>query len=182
MAYIYREKKIISRRRAIHAKGGKREARKENNSPEDSFWSYRKVGSNRRAVDSSYGIVVVLCKGRDAGNTADSANAFVGGDYVDDLEALREDVAIQMAIGENGYSRSYHCGRLLQAILVRDIFFKWIRHWERFRQRVYKRRPDIKEWTIDVNAKVHVAYGRRNKERRLDRWYLFSPTDIRLCG
>ena len=28
-----------------------------------------------------------------------SANAFVGGDYLDDLEALREDVAIQMAIG-----------------------------------------------------------------------------------
>ena len=28
-----------------------------------------------------------------------SANAFVGGEYLDDLEALREDVAIQMTIG-----------------------------------------------------------------------------------
>jgi len=28
-----------------------------------------------------------------------SANAFVGGDYLDDLEALRQDVTIQMAIG-----------------------------------------------------------------------------------
>ena len=28
-----------------------------------------------------------------------AANAFMGGDYLDDLEALREDVAIQKAIG-----------------------------------------------------------------------------------
>ena len=28
-----------------------------------------------------------------------AANAFIGGDYLEDLEALREDIAIQKAIG-----------------------------------------------------------------------------------
>jgi hypothetical protein len=35
-----------------------------------------------------------------------AANAFIGGDYLDDLEALREDVAIQKAIRAQGPSRS----------------------------------------------------------------------------
>src|SRR5512139_976934 len=52
-----------------------------------------------------------------------AANAFVGGDYLEDLEALREDVAIQKAIGRKDipdpttagdFCRRFTLGHLLQ--------------------------------------------------------------------
>lgn len=53
-----------------------------------------------------------------------SANAFVGGDYLDDLEALREDVAIQRVIGRRDipdpttagdFCRRFTLGHILHA-------------------------------------------------------------------
>src|SRR3989304_8435196 len=52
-----------------------------------------------------------------------AANAFIGGDYLDDLEALREDVAIQKAIGRKeipdpttagDFCRRFTLGHILQ--------------------------------------------------------------------
>ncbi|KXK30805.1 MAG: hypothetical protein UZ01_01164 [Candidatus Brocadia sinica] len=83
-----------------------------------------------------------------------SANAFAGGDYLDDLEALREDVAIQMAIGRKDipepttagdFRRRFSLGHILQ---MNKAFGK-------IQQSVYRDRTDVTGWTIDVDAKVH---------------------------
>jgi hypothetical protein len=87
-----------------------------------------------------------------------SANAFVGGDFLDDLEALREDVAIKKAIGREeipdpttagDFCRRFSLGHLLQ---MNKAFTEIL-------QRVYTRRAQISRWTIDIDAKVHEVYG-----------------------
>jgi hypothetical protein len=87
-----------------------------------------------------------------------AANAFVGGDYLEDLEALREDVAIQRAIGRKDlpdpttagdFCRWFTLGHLLQLN----------RAFGEIEQRVYERRPEVTHWTVDVDAKVHEVYG-----------------------
>lgn len=87
-----------------------------------------------------------------------AANAFVGGDYLEDLEALREDVAIQRAIGRNDlpdpttagdFCRRFTLGHLLQLN----------RAYGEIERRVYERRPEVTHWTVDVDAKVQEVYG-----------------------
>ncbi len=91
-----------------------------------------------------------------------AANAFVGGDFLEDLEALREDVAIQRAIGRKDlpdpttagdFCRRFTLGHLLQLN----------RAFGKIEQRVYEQRPDVTHWTVDVDAKVHEVYG-ENKQ------------------
>lgn len=87
-----------------------------------------------------------------------SANAFVGGDFLDDLEALREDVAIKNAIGREeipdpttagDFCRRFSLGHILQMN----------RAFTEIQQSVYSRRPQVTTWTIDIDAKVHEIYG-----------------------
>ena len=91
-----------------------------------------------------------------------AANAFVGGDYLEDLEALREDVAIQRVIGRKDlpdpttagdFCRRFTLGHLLQLN----------RAFADIEQRVYEHRPEVTHWTIDVDAKVHEVYGEKKQ-------------------
>jgi Transposase DDE domain group 1 len=91
-----------------------------------------------------------------------AANAFVGGDYLEDLEALREDVAIQRAIGRKDlpdpttagdFCRRFTLGHLLQVN----------RAFGEMEQRVYERRPEVTHWTVDADAKVHEVYGEKKQ-------------------
>lgn len=91
-----------------------------------------------------------------------AANAFVGGDYLEDLEALREDVAIQRVIGRKDlpdpttagdFCRRFTLGHLLQLN----------RAFAEIEQRVYQHRPEVTRWTIDVDAKVHEVYGEKKQ-------------------
>ena len=87
-----------------------------------------------------------------------AANAFVGNDYLDDLEALREDVAIQKAIGRKeipdptttgDFCRRFSLGHILQMN----------RAFAEMERAVYSRRREKTGWTIDVDAKVQEVYG-----------------------
>jgi hypothetical protein len=91
-----------------------------------------------------------------------AANAFVGGDYLEDLEALREDVAIQRVIGRKDlpdpttagdFCRRFTLGHLLQLN----------RAYGKIEQRVYQRRPEVRHWTVDVDAKVHEVFGEKKQ-------------------
>lgn len=91
-----------------------------------------------------------------------SANAFAGGDYLEDLEALREDVAIQRAIGRKDipdpttagdFCRRFTLGHLLQLN----------RAYGEIGRRVYERRPEVTHWTLDVDAKVQEVYGEKKQ-------------------
>ncbi len=91
-----------------------------------------------------------------------AANAFVGGDYLEDLEALREDEAIQRVIGRESlpdpttagdFCRRFTLGHLLQLNRAFGVI----------EQRVYERRSEIRHWTIDVDAKVHEVYGEKKQ-------------------
>jgi Transposase DDE domain group 1 len=91
-----------------------------------------------------------------------AANAFIGGDYLDDLEALREDVAIQKAIGRKeipdpttagDFCRRFSLGHILQ----------WNRAYQDVYQSVYQRRPEVTAWTLDVDAKVQEVYGEQKE-------------------
>jgi hypothetical protein len=91
-----------------------------------------------------------------------AANAFVGGDYLEDLEALREDLAIQRVIGREDlpdpttagdFCRRFTLGHLLQLN----------RAFGEIERRVYDQRPEITHWTIDVDAKVHEVYGEKKQ-------------------
>jgi hypothetical protein len=91
-----------------------------------------------------------------------AANAFVGGDYLEDLEALREDVAIQRVIGRKDlpdpttagdFCRRFTLGHLLQLN----------RAYGKIQKRVYEQRPEITHWTVDVDAKVHEVYGEKKQ-------------------
>ena len=83
-----------------------------------------------------------------------AANAFVGGDFLDDLEAFREDEAIKMAIGRKeipdpttagDFCRRFSRGHILQ---INKAFAE-------IEYQVYKQRKEISRLTIDVDAKVH---------------------------
>jgi len=91
-----------------------------------------------------------------------AANAFVGGDFLDDLEALREDDGIKMAIGRKeipdpttagDFCRRFSRGHILQI----NKAFAEIEH------EVYKKRKDVSDLTIDVDAKVHEVYGKKKQ-------------------
>jgi hypothetical protein len=91
-----------------------------------------------------------------------AANAFIGGDFMDDLEALREDVAIQKAIGRKeipdpttaaDFCRRFTLGHILQMN----------RALGEIQANVYRCRTEIVDWTIDVDAKAHEVYGRKKE-------------------
>jgi hypothetical protein len=91
-----------------------------------------------------------------------AANAFVGNDYLEDLEALREDVAIQKAIGRKDipdpttagdFCRRFTLGHLLQMN----------RAFGEIAKRVYEQRPEVTHWTVDADAKVHEVYGEKKE-------------------
>jgi hypothetical protein len=91
-----------------------------------------------------------------------AANAFIGGDYLDDLEALREDIAIQKAIGRKeipdpttagDFCRRFTLGHILQ---MNQAFAE-------IQGQVYQRRKQIRAWTIDADAKVHEVYGAKKE-------------------
>ena len=91
-----------------------------------------------------------------------AANAFVGGDFLDDLEALREDDAIKMAIGRKDipdpttagdFCRRFSRGHILQ---INKAFAE-------IEEEVGKRRKEITHFTIDVDAKVHEVYGKKKQ-------------------
>jgi len=91
-----------------------------------------------------------------------AANAFVGGDFLDDLEALREDVAIKVAIGRKeipdpttagDFCRRFKLGHILQI----NKAFAEIEH------EVYKQRKEVSHLTVDVDAKVHEVYGKKKQ-------------------
>jgi hypothetical protein len=91
-----------------------------------------------------------------------AANAFVGGDYLEDLEALREDIAIQRVIGRKDlpdpttagdFCRRFTLGHLLQMN----------RAFGKIEQRVYEQRPEVTHWTVDADAKVHEVYGEKKQ-------------------
>jgi hypothetical protein len=91
-----------------------------------------------------------------------AANAFIGGDFVDDLEALREDVAIQRAIGRKDlpdpttaadFCRRFTLGHILQ----------FNRAMAEIHGRVHRLRPKMKAWTIDTDAKAHEVFGEKKE-------------------
>jgi hypothetical protein len=87
-----------------------------------------------------------------------AANAFIGGDFIDDLEALREDGAIQRAIGRKDipdpttaadFCRRFTLGHILQ----------FNRALADIHSRVHGLRPKMTAWTIDTDAKAHEVFG-----------------------
>jgi len=88
-----------------------------------------------------------------------AANAFIGGDYLDDLEALREDVAIQRAIGRRDIPDPTTAGDFCRRFTLGHIL-QLNRAFAKIEREVYKRRREkITSWTIDVDAKVQEVYG-----------------------
>jgi len=90
------------------------------------------------------------------------ANAFIGGDFMEDLEALREDVAIQKAIGRKDipdpttaadFCRRFTLGHILQ----------FNRAMAQIHERVYHLRPKLTAWTIDTDAKAHEVFGEKKE-------------------
>ena len=91
-----------------------------------------------------------------------AANAFIGGDFMDDLEALKEDVAIQKAIGRKDipdpttaadFCRRFTLGHILQ----------FNRAMAEIHERVYDLRPKMTAWTIDTDAKAHEVFGEKKE-------------------
>ena len=91
-----------------------------------------------------------------------AANAFIGGDFMDDLEALREDAVIQRAIGRKDipdpttaadFCRRFTLGHILQ----------FNRALAEIHSRVHGLRPKMKAWTIDTDAKSHEVFGAKKE-------------------
>lgn len=106
-----------------------------------------------------------------------SANAFMGGDYLEDLEALREDVAIRKAIGRSDipdpttagdFCRRFTLGHILQ---MNQAYAKILGN-------VYTHRSPVTSWTLDVDAKSMRSTGRRSKGQpeAITLFTLFSPS------
>jgi hypothetical protein len=91
-----------------------------------------------------------------------AANAFMGGDFLDDLEALREDLAIQRAMGRKDipdpttaadFCRRFTLGHILQ----------FNRALADIHRRVHGLRPKMTAWTIDTDAKAHAVFGEQKE-------------------
>ena len=90
------------------------------------------------------------------------ANAFVGGDSVDDREALREDIAIQMAIGRKGIPDPTTAGDFCRRF-SRGHILQMNKAFGEIQQGVYTNRAEVPEWTIAVDAKIHEVYGEKKE-------------------
>ncbi len=91
-----------------------------------------------------------------------AANAFLGGDFMDDLEALREDTVIQKVIGRKDipdpttaadFCRRFTLGHILQ----------FNRAEAKIYERVYDLHAPLKGWTIDADAKAHEVFGKKKE-------------------
>lgn len=91
-----------------------------------------------------------------------SANAFMGGDYLEDLEALREDVAIRKAIGRSDIPDPTTAGDFCRRFTLGHIL-QMNRAYAKILGNVYTRRPPLTSWTVDVDAKVHEVYGEKKQ-------------------
>lgn len=91
-----------------------------------------------------------------------AANAFIGGDYLDDLEALREDVAIQKAIGRKDIPDPTTAGDFCRRFTLGHIL-QMNRAFGEIEAEVYKRRKGIRAWTIDADAKVQEVFGAKKE-------------------
>ncbi len=91
-----------------------------------------------------------------------AANAFIGGDYLEDLEALREDLAIQRAIGRKEIPDPTTAGDFCRRFTLGHIL-QMNRAFAEIQAQVYQRRKEITVWTIDADAKVHEVYGAKKE-------------------
>ncbi len=87
-----------------------------------------------------------------------AANAFMGGDYLEDLEALREDVAIRKAIGRKEIPDPTTAGDFCRRFTLGHIL-QMNRAFAEMEREVYSRRREKTAWTIDVDAKVQEVFG-----------------------
>lgn len=78
-----------------------------------------------------------------------SANAFVGGEYLDDLKALREDSAIKMAIGREEIPDPTTAGDFCRRFYLGHVH-QMNRAFEEIQKGVYTRRKEVNAWTIDI--------------------------------
>jgi hypothetical protein len=91
-----------------------------------------------------------------------AANAFVGGDFMDDLETLREDAVIQKAIGRKEIPDPTTAGDFCRRFTLGHIL-QMNRALGEIQANVYQRRTEIVDWTIDTDAKAHEVYGRKKE-------------------
>jgi hypothetical protein len=91
-----------------------------------------------------------------------AANAFIGGDFVDDLEALRQDPVIQRAIGRKDIPDPTTAGDFCRRFTLGHIL-QFNRALEEIQRRVYRLRPKRKAWTIDIDAKSHEVFGEKKE-------------------
>ncbi|MBI5039571.1 MAG: IS1380 family transposase [Nitrospirae bacterium] len=91
-----------------------------------------------------------------------SANAFMGGDYLEDLEALREDIAIGKAIGRKEIPDPTTAGDFCRRFTLGHIL-QMNRAYAEILEVVYARRSPVTSWTVDVDAKVHEVYGEKKQ-------------------
>src|SRR5581483_1178601 len=91
-----------------------------------------------------------------------AASIFYGGDYLNDMEALREAAAAKRIVGREetpdpttagDFCRGFYAGHVLQFDrAMADIFGK-----------VYRHRKEATRFTIDLDAKVHPVYGEQKQ-------------------
>lgn len=91
-----------------------------------------------------------------------AANAFVGGDDLEDLEALREDGAIQRAIGRQDILDPTTAGDFCRRFTLGHVM-QLNRAFGEIGWGVSERRPEVTHWTVDVDAKVHEVYGEKKQ-------------------
>ena len=91
-----------------------------------------------------------------------AANAFVGGDYLDDLEALREDAAMLRVIGRRDIPDPTTAGDFCRRFTLGHIL-QMNRAYGEIQRAVYAHRPQVASWTIDVDAKVHEVFGAKKE-------------------
>ena len=91
-----------------------------------------------------------------------AANAFIGGDFLDDLEALREDRAIQKAIGRKDIPDPTTAADFCRRFTLGHIS-QFNRAMAEIQENVYPLRPKMKAWIIDTDAKAHEVFGAKKE-------------------
>ncbi len=105
-----------------------------------------------------------------------AANAFLGGDYLDDLEALREDVAIEKAIGRTDIADPTTAGDFCRRFSLGHIF-QMNKAFGAIYQEVYRRREPILNGPWMSMPKCMRSKGRKKKGllRVTTGFILFNP-------
>ena len=81
---------------------------------------------------------------------------------MDDLETLREDAAIQKAVGRKEIPDPTTAGDFCRRFTLGHIL-QMNRALGGIHTKVYRHRPEVGDWTLDVDAKAHEAYGRKKE-------------------